>query len=194
MREKISQQNAQEIKDEIIVASVQAGKFELFGALVERYEKKIKRYGRKFLADREDINDIAQNVFLKAYENIKSFDTKRKFSTWLYRIAHNELINAAKKKKNSLPLFDLDTFLPSSLWDRTLEQNTDLKEMAPLVDFCLDNLTPKYREPVILYYFENLDSQEISNILEVPISTVGIRIKRAKEKMKKICEKLEYKL
>jgi len=194
MREKISQQNAQEIEDEIIAASVQSGKFELFGVLVERYEEKIKRYGRKFLADREDINDIAQNVFLKAYENIRSFDTKRKFSTWLYRIAHNELINAVKRRKNSLSLFDLDTFLPSSLWDRALEQNTDLREIAPFVDFCLDNLSLKYREPVILYYFESLSYQEISSVLEIPISTVGIRIKRAKEKMKKICEKLEYKV
>jgi len=194
MRENFSQENIEENNDEKIAKSVQSGKVELFGVLIEKYEGKIKRYGRKFLADSEDINDIVQDIFLKAYENIKSFDTKRKFSTWLYRIAHNEFINALKKKKNFLPLFDLDTFLPSALWDKTLEQNTDLKETAPFIDFCLDNLAPKYREPVILHYFEDLSYQEVSDVLEVPVSTVGIRIKRAKEKIKKICEKLEYKL
>ena len=189
MREEISQQT-----DEIIANLVQAGKVDCFGILIERYEEKIKRYARKFLADHEDINDTLQDIFLKAYENIESFDRKRKFSTWLYRIAHNELVNTLKKKKKSLPLFDLDVFLPFSLHDRTLEENIDKKEIGQIIDKCLDKLAPKYREPVILYYFENLSYQEIADVLEIPLSTVGIRIKRAKEKMKKICEELEYKL
>ena len=192
MREEISHQNVQ--KDEEIAYLVQSGKVEFFGILIERYEEKIKRYARKFLADHEDINDTLQDIFLKAYENIESFDRKRKFSTWLYRISHNELINALKKKKKSLPLFDLDVFLPISLHDRTLVENIDKKEIGQIINQCLDKLTPKYREPIILYYFENLTYQEIAEVLEIPLSTVGIRIKRAKEKMKKICEELEYKL
>jgi len=189
MREKLPQK-----KDEEIAYLVQSGEIESFSILIKRYEEKIRRYARKFLADHEDINDVLQEIFLKAYKNIKSFDRKRKFSTWFYRIAHNELINALKKKKKFLPLFDFDVFLPSLLWDRTLEQNIDRGEMTQIIDKCLDKLEPKYREPIVLYYFENLSYQEIAEILEIPVSTVGIRTKRAKEKMKKICQKLKYEL
>ena len=206
MREEISRRKVKEDKssfppslslpessvDEEIASLVQSGKVKFFGILVERYEEKIKRYSRKFLSDHEDINDALQDIFLRAYKNIKSFDRKRKFSTWLYRIAHNELVNTLKKNKRILFLFDLDIFLPIPLHDRTLERDIDLKEMNQVIDKCLDKLTPKYREPIILYYFENLSYQEIADILEIPISTVGIRIKRAKEKMRKICQKLGY--
>ena len=195
MRENLSQQPPSLLEssvDEEIASLVQSGKVEFFGILIERYEEKIKRYARKFLADHEDINDALQEIFLKAYKNIKSFDRKRKFSTWLYRIAHNELVNTLKKNKRILPLLDLDIFLPISFHDRTLERNIDQKEMNQIIDKCLNKLAPKYREPIILFYFENLSYQEIADILEIPISTVGIRIKRAKEKMRKICQKLGY--
>ncbi|MEM3063381.1 MAG: RNA polymerase sigma factor, partial [Nitrososphaerota archaeon] len=81
--------------------------------MVERYEERIKRYSQKFISQKEDIEDVVQNIFLKSFENIKSFDPKKKFSTWLYAIAHNELVNFLKKK-NKLPtsLIDFDTFLP----------------------------------------------------------------------------------
>jgi RNA polymerase sigma-70 factor (ECF subfamily) len=65
--------------------------------------------------------------------------------------------------------------------------------MQKIIDQCLDKLEPKYREPIILYFFENLSYQEISDILEIPVSTVGVRIKRAKEKIKNFCQKLGYK-
>ena len=69
-------------KDEEITQLVQSGDVEFFGVLVDRYEKKIKNYGRKFLKNKADIEDTTQDVFLKAYKNIQGFDAKRKFSSW----------------------------------------------------------------------------------------------------------------
>ena len=86
------------LTDEDLVLRVKSGGIEAFGFLVERYEDKMKRYARKFLFGYTDIEDTVQKVFIKAYVNIQSFDTSRKFSSWLYRIAHNEFINAIKKK------------------------------------------------------------------------------------------------
>jgi len=176
--------------DEEIAAQIQSGSVDLFGILIQRYERKMTRYARKFLSDHEDIKDVIQEVFLKTYKNIRSFDTKRKFSTWLYRIAHNELINVLKKRK-TLPLFDLDVFLPRNLHDNNLSQQIDRQDMHEMIDRCLDRLEPKYREAVILYYFEDLTYKEIADTMQIPISTVGIRIKRAKEKMKSIYKKIE---
>ncbi|MCG2690326.1 RNA polymerase sigma factor [Candidatus Parcubacteria bacterium] len=181
-----------ELTDEQIAFKVQSGEIDSFGLLVERYESKLKRYGFKFFSHQDDLDDVLQTIFLKVFENIKSFDTKRSFSPWIYRIAHNELINHLKKRKFlPLPLFDLDSFLPQS----SKENERELKEEAfdvlkekEKIEQCLNSLKPSQKEPLILYYFENLTYQEIAAILQVPISTVGVRLKRAKQKVKKICQ------
>ena len=190
MGQDVSQQN-----DEEIVHLIQSGKVEFFSILIDRYGGRIKRYSRKFLSDSEDINDVLQDIFIKAYINIQSFDTKRKFSSWFYRIAHNELVNALKKrKKKTLPLFALDVFFPQHFHDNSLSQQVDRQDMQKIIDKCLDQLELKYREPIILYYLEELSYKEIADVMKIPISTVGIRIKRAKELMKSICKKLGYNL
>jgi len=181
--------------DEEIVNLVQADCVELFGLLIERYELKMVRYARKFLSSSEDIKDVVQEIFIKAYKNIESFDVKRKFSSWLYGIAHNELINALKKqKKKTLPLLDLDVFLPHQLYHDNLSEQINRQDLHNMVDHGLDELEFKYREPIVLYYFEQLSYQEIADVMKIPISTVGIRIKRAKEKLKSIYQKLDNSL
>lgn len=190
MREQLSEH---EQKDEEIARLIQSGQLGFFDILIERYEVKIRRYARKFLSEQEDINDVLQDIFIKTYKNIQGFDPKRKFSSWLYRIAHNELINVLKKKKkNPLPLFDLDVFFPHySRNNNNVKQEINRQEMSKMIDKCLAQLSAKYREPMILYYFEDLSYQEIADILEIPISTVGIRLKRAKEIIRKIYQKYE---
>ncbi len=177
--------------DEQIASLVQADKIELFGVLMERYEGKMKRYAAKFISNQEDIKDVVQDVFLKAYENIRSFDTRRKFSPWLYRIAHNELVNLLRKKEKRkvLPFLDLDTFIPHNIREENPKQEIEKREIKETVQECLERLEFKYREPVFLYYFEGLSYKEIADVLGIPVSTVGIRIKRAKEKMRFLMNK-----
>ena len=184
-----------EQEDEIIAALVQSGQSILFGILVKRYEEKMRRYARKFFSNDDDKKDIVQEIFIKAYINIKSFDTKRKFSSWLYRIAHNELVNNLKKKNKSfLPLFDLDTFSPHYYFNNdNVNEKIDRKNTMKLIDKCFDELNVKYKEPIILYYLENLSYKEIADVMSIPVSTVGIRIKRAKKIMRSIFEKKGYK-
>ncbi len=172
-------------KDEQLVRRTQNGEAEAFGELIERYENRMLRYARRFLLENEDAADLVQNVFIKAYVNIHSFDAGRRFSPWLYRIAHNEFINAIKKKKKEpLPLFDTDVFLPRALVEEPDDfTRTELKEK---INGCLKELGAKYREPLVLYYFEEMSYQEIADILRVPTATVGTRLKRGREKLKTI--------
>jgi len=173
--------------DEQITALVQTGRTDLFGVLVLRYEKSIWRYGRKFISDCDDIEDAVQDIFIKAYKNIQSFDAKRKFSTWLYRIAHNQFVNILKKKKFSpLSLFEFDTFLPQKLIKDDLQQKVIEKEMRELMGKCIDELDAKYKEPLVLHYFEDLNYREISEIMQIPVSTVGVRLKRGRELLSSI--------
>jgi len=181
------------LTDEDIAQLVQKGKSEHFGLLVERYEAKIIRYAKRFLFNHNDVEDLAQEIFIKAYVNIQSFDASRKFSPWIYRIAHNEFINSIKKKaKEPLPLFDLDILFPRLISKEKVEDEIDKKELNQMLDKCLNKLNSKYREPLILRYFEELDYKEIADVLRIPVSTVGIRLKRGKEKMKLFCKKINY--
>jgi len=185
-----------EQKDEKIALLVQSGQSEFFGILVKRYEEKMRRYAQRFFSDNEDRKDIVQDIFIKAYINIKSFDAERKFSSWLYRIAHNELVNNLKKKNNiflSLFDFDLDTFFPQSSSEDDPNEKIDKKNMSKLISECLDELPDKYKEPITLYYLEELSYKEIADVMSIPTSTVGIRIQRAKKLMKTIFQKKGYK-
>ncbi len=171
--------------DQELAVLVQSGEVDFFDILFNRYEAKIRRYARKFIYDQEEINDAVLQIFTKAFVNIKSFDSKRKFSSWLYRIAHNELVNLLKKKQHKfLPLFDLDVFLPRSFTDNKIEDSIDKKNIQKQVEQTLDKIEEKYREPLYLYYIEELDYKDISDIMKIPVSTVGVRISRAKKIMK----------
>jgi RNA polymerase sigma-70 factor (ECF subfamily) len=184
-----------ELTDEEIAKIVQSGKVEPFGELVERYEAKITRYARKFLFNCSNAEDIVQEVFLKAYVNIQSFDSSKKFSPWLYRIAHNEFINAIKKKgKEPLPFFNPDILFPHPVSKENADKEVNKKELRQALDKCLNKLDLKYREPLVLYYFEKLSYKEISEVLRIPISTVGIRMQRGRQKIKPLFQKLNYRL
>ncbi len=179
--------------DEEIARKVQSGQIEVFAALVERYEQKMKRYARKFLFGYEDIEDLVQKVFLKAYINIQSLDTSKKFSSWLYRIAHNEFINEIKKRgREPVSFFDFDIFFPHHRSADNADRNLNKEEIREVIDNCLEKLKPKYREPIVLHYLEELSYKEIADVLQIPVSTVGVRLQRGKQIMRSFCKKLNY--
>lgn len=167
---------------------MQKGESDIFGELIERYQAKLMRYARKFLSDPEDATDVVQDVFIKAYENIQSFDATRRFSPWIYRIAHNEFVNALKKKKAARTVFtfDIDTLFPHLAAPDTADSAALERDLKQTLEHHLEKLDTKYREPLILYYVEGMDYREISDILQIPISTVGVRLARARAMLQKI--------
>lgn len=173
--------------DEEIVFLVKRGDKKAFEAIVDRYLDKMKRYARKFFFNSSDIDDLVQEVFLKVYVNINSFDENRKFSPWIYRIAHNEFVNAIKKKVHEKFFrIDLDIFFPHPEAKENLEKDADYFFTQKILDKYLKEINVKYREVLILHFFEDMNYTEIAEILEIPISTVGVRLSRAKEKIKKL--------
>ena len=177
------------VSDEDIAIQVQQGNSEAFGILMKRYTDKLVRYGKKFLSNSDNIDDIVQDVFIKTYEYIQSFDPKLKFSSWIYRIAHNAFVNGLKRQQRSpllMPDFDLDVFISHySYVDPKIEER-DYAELITMIEKGLDALQPKYKEVIILHYLENMSYRDIGDILQIPIGTVGIRVMRAKEQLKKI--------
>jgi len=173
--------------DEDIARQVQQGDVEAFGILMNRYEPKLTRYGRKFLADEEHITDLVQDVFIKTYTNIQQFDASRRFSPWIYRVAHNVFVNAlVKRGRERLVPFDLDTLLPHLSAKETADEATHRDELRSMLDDCLGQISSKYREILVLYYFEELEYKEIAEVLHIPIATVGVRLQRARKELTKV--------
>lgn len=172
--------------DELIVDSVVSGNVDEFADIMDRYEAKLTRYVVYLIHDPATVKDVVQDTFIKAYQNLNSFNPKYKFSSWIYRIAHNEAMNAIKKHKflYSEEIQDL----PSKEYEQNVSELIDGGILKENVHDCLRQLEPKYREVVQLVYFENMKYDDVSDVLHIPSSTVGVWLSRAKAKLKVICD------
>jgi RNA polymerase sigma-70 factor (ECF subfamily) len=171
--------------DEEIALRVQQGDSEIFGVLVDRYEQKLLRYGRKFLSRPEDVQDIVQDVFIRAYRNIQSFDSTQRFNPWIYRIAHNAYLNTMRRNSLAPISVDFDTVLVHFKYDDPSESEREQKDMRDLIERSMNDIPAKYREVLILHYFEEMPYKDIADVLQIPVGTVSIRLRRAREALKK---------
>lgn len=165
--------------------------------LVERYEKKLLSYIIRISGfSKEDAEDVLQEVFIKVYVNLNSFDDDLKFSSWVYRITHNEVINNYRKKKvRPQSVMDLDDeFLNNLASDLKTDGHIDQRYLKENVAKVIENLDPKYKEILVLRFWEDKDYSEISDILKKPMGTVATLISRAKKKFQEELEKQEINL
>lgn len=166
---------------------------EVFGQIVERYETKLKFYILRIshFSDLE-AEEILQEVFVKAWKNLNGFDPELKFSTWLYRIAHNETISAFRKAKSrgETEALELDPELFDALpGSDDLVAELDQKLDASTVQETLQTLPKNYREVLILRFIEDKSYDEISDILQKPGGTVATLLNRAKTQFKQAYER-----
>jgi len=167
-----------------------------FAILVERYEQKLLRYIKRLTDNHSNLSeDILQEVFIKIYRNLNNFNPSLKFSSWAYRIAHNESINHIRKIKETIPIETDDTETANLI--NILESDTDIQEevstneLATKIRKIVHKLPKKYKDVIILYYLEDKDYQEISDILKKPTGTIGTLLSRAKTKFKKLAQKYD---
>jgi RNA polymerase sigma-70 factor (ECF subfamily) len=162
--------------------------------LVERYRKKINSY--LFFLIRDDFlaKEATQEAFIKAFINLKSFNFNFKFSSWIFRIAHNEAINLVRQNKNKISLGENDYFFnleQIQIKKTKLEDDFFLKTEKENLLRNLDKLKIKYKEVLVLYFFEDKSYIEIGDILRMNIKTVATRISRAKTNLKELLIKQE---
>ena len=178
--------NLGNLSDEQLVQKIRSEDSELYAEIVKRYQQGLYRYLRYLTNQSAEAEDLIQDVFIKAYRNLFGFDIRRKFSSWIYRIAHNEGVNylkkAARRKDVSLEYLDFTVPAPNDCSENQLTR----EEIKRKIQKCLGELKPKYRDPLVLYYFEEKSYQEISDILRVPRGTVGTLISRGRSILKAI--------
>jgi RNA polymerase sigma-70 factor (ECF subfamily) len=171
------------ISDEALALHIQENSGEGIEELIERYQEPLLRYAQRLINDPEASEDAIQNTFVSAYQNINSYNPRRPFSSWIYRIAHNKAINEVRNSKPKVSLEEA-TEIPDPEDAETLAGKLDDKALRKLLEKHLESLPVKYREPLILRYFEEQSYDEISDILRIPKNTVGVRIRRGLEKLK----------
>ncbi len=167
-----------------------------FAVLVRRYQDRMGAYVRRLTGlTQEGIEDLVQNIFIKAYVNINSFDPEYKFSTWIYRIAHNECIDHWRKNKKSRTNLSLDDdyeLFAKLASDENLSEGVAARIQADEIRELMDKLPPKYQEVLVLRYLEDRSYEDIARVVQKPISTVGTQIKRAKDAFHKIVVNNRY--
>lgn len=175
----------EKISDEQLVEIIRNSNQECYSFLIDRYEVKIRSYIKRLTSNSLEVDDLVQQTFVNVFINLKSFNLDHKFSSWIYRIAHNIAINWLKKKKINIFLGQ-DDFLASSLKaEIDIHRDLIVKEDSLAIISIINSLPDKFKEPIILFYIEEKSYDEISEILRKPKNTVGTLISRAKLLLKK---------
>lgn len=181
--------NTEKTDIELVGLSLNDPNYFLF--LSKRYEEKLLRYIMRISKfSREDAEDVLQEVFIKTYYNLNGFDKELQFSSWIYRIAHNEAVSAIRKKavrpSIALEVEDLERFGDSFDMTKDMDNSFDRK----MIDEALSKLDEKYREVLVLRFLDEKDYTEIADILKKPVSTIGNLILRGKKLFKEEYDKL----
>jgi RNA polymerase sigma-70 factor, ECF subfamily len=155
-----------------------------FGKLIDRYQRVLFNVSYRMVGNAEDARDIVQTVFLKAYQNLGTFNRRHRFFSWLYRIMINESLNHMNRSRRTEPL---DEDMASAAMGP--EEEAARSRLSDSIQSALLELSPDYRQVIILRHFVQLSYQEMSGVLEIPEKTVKSRLHTARQLLGELFEK-----
>ena len=170
-----------------------SGDVEAFSEVVRRYQRPVFGLIMRMLSDQGRAEEITQDVFVRSYTKLASFDQQRKFSSWLFRIAHNAAIDELRKRRvHLLPLETKDDDDGVDL----LQVLSDRKQVSPErratgsalredIEEVIEQLRPDYAEVMVLRFVEDFSYEEISEVMGIPLGTVKTYIHRARQQTAK---------
>lgn len=189
----LENKNIEEKTDEELVGMALENQSD-FLYIMNRYQNKLMSYIlRMSNISPEEAEDILQNVFIKVYKNLNGFDSDLKFSSWIYRITHNEVISNFRKSQARPQSYEgeiNEEILERISADFDIESEINNKYLREMLNKVLVNLDKKYRDVLVLRFFEEKDYNEISDILKKPVGTISTLLNRAKKNLKE--ELLKY--
>jgi RNA polymerase sigma factor (sigma-70 family) len=175
-------------EDEQWIAEALSGQEAAYERLVRKYRAPLARHLYRLVRDRNEVEDLLQEIFIKAFRSLPSFRGDFAFSTWLYRIATNHAIDYLRRKR--LQTSSFGDLLPNREQDREPEfadpeQRADRalweQERRQLIQQAIDRLPPRYRQVIIMRHQQELSYEEIARQLNLPLGTVKAHIFRARE-------------
>ena len=179
------------LTDERLVELALDGNEEAFGLLVRRYQRRLTAFLSQLVGDLELARELSQEAFVRAWSALSRFDPKYRFSTWLFRIAHNLGIDQLRRRRlKTVSLYrtdaegdEVEVVVPDAGKDPLghLENHALASELRQVID----ELRPEYRELVLLRHFAGLSYQEIADFKEMPLGTVKNKLFRAHSVLRK---------
>lgn len=189
-----SRKDMADLSDEELMEQIVVGNEAAFGQLVRRYQGKIVNLVHRFIHDREQATEIAQEVFLRVYLHRKRYRPSGRFSTWIYTIAANLAKNEIRRRSRLRGVTSLDKLLEATgdsggfFADKQAgpDQAAHQHEVEGIVMAAIQKLPPKYREVILLRDVQQLTYEEIEQVLNIPGGTVRSRINRARTALKEM--------
>ncbi|MFA5368982.1 MAG: RNA polymerase sigma factor [Candidatus Paceibacterota bacterium] len=182
----------QDLTDEQLVEVYLKGDKKALEILISRYLKPIYNFVYKYVNNSHDAEDITQETFVKIWKNIKKFDREKKFKAWIYQVARNTMIDFFRKKK-TIPFSRFEDVNGNNVIIETLTDLNPLplevfekKDFAQRLVVAINQLSPKYRDVVLMRYKEQLTFREISKNLGEQLNTVKSRYRRGLIELRKI--------
>ena len=183
------QQSPSALSDEEIVERVQHGELSLFELLMRRYNQRVYRVARSIVHNEEEAEDVMQDAYMRAFEHIREFEGRSRFSTWLTKIAVHEALRRLRSGSR-LVLLDL-----TSEEDRTVEIRHSLErdpedqasgqELSSLLSAVIEGLPDLYRVVFVLREFEGLSTAEVAESLAISEENVKVRLHRARSRLRR---------
>jgi len=179
-------------EDSKLIESALNGEQSGYDKLMKKYYKLIQSLIYRMIYNKEDVEDLTQEAFIKAFNSLDKFDREFAFSTWLYKIATNNCIDYLRKKK--LSTFSIDKEISSEdddlrfeIPDEDYKPDRELinRQREKIIDEAIDSLPDKYRTIIILRHKGDLDYEEIAKELKIPLGTVKAHLFRARELLNK---------
>jgi RNA polymerase sigma-70 factor (ECF subfamily) len=176
------------------IEQILAGNSNAFSHIVERHKTRAYNLAFRICGNHEEAEELAQDSFLKAYRSLTGFKKKSSFATWLYRIVYNTTISHVRiKKKGVLSLEDFPADATDFIGNNTSEEEAEKEYRSSIVNFALQKINEDERGLISLFYYEELSTDEISEITGISKSNIKVKLFRARQKMLEIIEKVEKK-
>jgi RNA polymerase sigma factor (sigma-70 family) len=179
--------------DEQLVVDYIKGDEKALELLIQRYLTRVYQFANKYLQNKDEAEDLAQEVFVKVWKNVHKFKADFKFKTWIYTITKNACLDYLKKKNRPIVFSELDDLennwgFADSLADKTpsVLENLQQGEGIKALNFAIEELSPIYRSTVNLRYNEDLKFREIAELLSESVDTIKTRHRRAIKSLKNI--------
>lgn len=161
-----------------------------FGVLVNRYKHMVYTLAMKIVRNKEEAEEVSQDVFIKVYQVLNTFKGGSKFSTWVYRITYNKSLDYLKKRGRGLQTSSLDDSVEYLLKvTESVLDDLEADERKNTIKDAMKELASDDGVVLTLYYFEELSLKEISKVMDLAIDTVKVRLFRSRKRLAKILER-----
>lgn len=173
------------LTDNELAEQAMQGHTEAFSILVDRYRQKVFRTAMGFLHNADDAEDLTQEIFIKAWHALRSFDRKSAFSTWLYRISVNKAINQTRKNKLRA-IAGINEETKNNIHDdESADETITRKEQKEEIKKAISKLNNKQKKAFVLFYYQELSMKEVAEVLKMSQKAAESLVFRARQSLQK---------